>query len=185
MEYQDLSTDALVQLVRDGQVACFDAIVKRYQLDVMRKANLLLMDRFAVEDLVQEVFFRAFTHLEQYTMGTSFRNWLMGITQNAVLQEMRRSKRYSGRLAKYAELIETKIEEAPEERDDERIRALLDCISRLESASAAVVRARYVRQLSIDEIAESAGRTAGAVRTLLYRARARLRGCLEQKGAWR
>lgn len=186
MEYQDLSTDSLVQLVRAGEVAGYSAIISRYQLDVMRKANLLLLDRLAVEDMVQEVFFKAFTHLEQYKMGTSFRNWLLGITQNAVLQELRRSKRYSGRLARYARMVEERVSDpAPDDPDESRAKALQDCIGRLDIRSAEMIRGRYIQSLTIEELAESVGRSVGAVRTLLYRARSQLRGCLEKKGTWR
>jgi RNA polymerase sigma-70 factor (ECF subfamily) len=185
MEFQDLSADSLVQLVRDGQVAAFGAIVTRYQLDVMRKVNLLLLDKVAVEDMVQEVFVRAYTRLDQYRLGTSFRNWLIGITKNTVLQELRRSKRYTGRLTRYADMVENRLRTQEAEEDDERATALLDCLQRLDARSAELVRARYAESLGIDEIAEAAGRTVGSVRTLLYRARSQLRGCLEKKGTWR
>lgn len=185
MEFQDLSTDALVQLVRDGTVAAFGAIVTRYQLDVLRKVNLLLLDKISAEDMVQEVFFRAFTRLAQYRMGSSFRNWLIGITQNTVLQELRRSKRYTGRLVRYASLVESRLSAQEPAADDGRERALLDCIQHLDSRSAEIVRARYSMNAGIEEIAQSQGRTAGAVRTLLYRARAQLRTCMEKKGTWR
>lgn len=185
MEFQDLSADTLVRLVRDGKHEAFDALVKRYQLEVYRKANLLLFDRSATDDIVQDVFYKAFVNIGQYNLGTSFRNWLMGIAQNSVLHELRRSRRYDGRLSKYAELVENRLESTPPEIDEEQIHILEDCITRLEPLAAQVVRARYTRQESIDQIAESAGRTSGAVRTFLYRARAQLRDCMERKGAWR
>ncbi|HVT79849.1 MAG TPA: sigma-70 family RNA polymerase sigma factor, partial [Phycisphaerae bacterium] len=146
MEFQDLSADSLVQLVRDGQTAAFSAIVTRYQLDVMRKVNLLLLDKLAVEDMVQEVFFRAYTRLDQYKIGTSFKHWLLGIAKNTVLQELRRSKRYTGRLTRYAGMVENRLkEEEPPDDEDERATALLDCLQRLDSKSAELVRARYAQ----------------------------------------
>jgi RNA polymerase sigma-70 factor (ECF subfamily) len=50
-----------------------------------------------VEDVVQEVFHAASTHLEQFRRdrpGDSFRGWLRGIAHNMVLQHFRRSSRH-------------------------------------------------------------------------------------------
>jgi len=118
-------------------------------------------------------------------MGSSFRNWLIGITQNTVLQELRRSRRYTGRLNRYANLLEKSLQAEEPEKEDERGKVLMDCLEHLDARSAEIVRARYSLSHSIEEIADTAGRTSGAVRTLLYRARSQLRTCMEKKGIWR
>jgi RNA polymerase sigma-70 factor (ECF subfamily) len=184
MEPQDLSSDALVRQVREGRVASFDALIKRYQLDVMRRVNLLFRDRSTVEDIVQEVFYSAFVHLDQYLLGTSFRNWIIGIAQNAVLQELRRSKRYGGRLERYAAIVEERVGTLSGDADDGRVKALLKCLEGIDAETAEMVRARYTEQRSLEQIADAAGRTVAAVRSYLHRARAQLRTCMERKGIW-
>jgi RNA polymerase sigma-70 factor (ECF subfamily) len=130
------------------------------------------------------VFLRAFKYLNQYRTGTSFRSWLIGIAQNTILQELRRSKRYAGRLSRYAHMVEDRLTDLTLEEDDGRTRALRDCIGKLEKFCARTVCDRYMGGRTIEEISASCGRSNGAIRNLLYRARAQLRTCLERKGTW-
>jgi RNA polymerase sigma-70 factor (ECF subfamily) len=56
-----------------------------------------------------------------------------------------------------------------------------DTVAQLPPAQREVVALRYIQDFSIEEVSEITGRSRGAVRILLHRARTRLRKALEGK----
>jgi len=183
-ETADLSTDAIVTEVRKGDVEAFRQIVLRYQGEVMKIVNAMLIDYSSREDVVQQVFVRAFQRIDQYEIGRGFSHWVKAIARNMVREELRKRYRYQGRIEAYAHLVVSRLEgdQAGEDSSAERADALQECIGQLESSAAQAVRLHYVERRRTDQIAEDFGRSGGSVRTLLYRARTQLRKCLEMKG---
>jgi len=62
-----------------------------------------------------------------------------------------------------------------------RMEALEDCLKVLDKSRVQIIRRRYSDGLSIYQIAQELGKTAGAVADLLYRLRRRLASCIERK----
>lgn len=181
----DLSTDEIVMLVRGGDIEAYRQIVLRYQNDVMRVVNALVIDLSAREDIVQQVFLRAYRALEQYELGRGFGYWLKAIARNLVREELRKMLRRRGRIEAYAELALQRLD-SPEEEELRiaRERALGECLDdldRQDTHAAKAVRRHYFEALRTEEIAAEMKRSGGAIRTMLYRARAVLRDCLESK----
>jgi len=181
----DLSTDEIVAAVLAGDLESYRQIVLRYQQEVMRVVNALVFDLSAREDIVQQVFVRAYRALDQYEPGRGFGKWLKAIARNLVREELRRMLRQRGRIEAYATLALERLDSP----DDEELRlareeALRDCLETLErqdTHAARAVRRHYLEARQTAEIAAEMKRSGGAVRTLLYRARALLRDCLESK----
>ncbi len=76
------SDAALVARVRAGQTACFDQLVRRYQVALMRVARSRLGRADWAEDVVQETFLAAFRSCAHYDPRFSFRTWLWTILLN-------------------------------------------------------------------------------------------------------
>lgn len=182
----DLSTDEVIREIRRGEIELFRQIVLRYQGDVLRIVNAMLLDSSSREDLVQQIFVRAFQRIDQYELGRGFGKWLKAVARNQVREELRKRYRYQGRLEAYAQELMEQLEADEEllemERDWERRRALEECLERLERGTSEVIRLHYVEGRQTDQIAKQLGRSGGSVRTLLCRARGSLRKCLEGKG---
>lgn len=181
----DLSTDEIVALVRAGEIEAYRQIVLRYQNDVMRVVNALVIDVSAREDIVQQVFLRAFRALDQYELGRGFGSWLKAIARNLVREELRKMLRHRGRVEAYATLALQRLDSPEDEQlRQERERALIECLEELDRCdthAAQAVHRHYFDALRTDQIASEMKRSGGAIRTLLYRARAVLRDCLETK----
>ena len=185
----DYSTDDIVLEIRNGDVEAYRQIVVRYQGEVMKIVNAMLIDYDAREDVVQQVLVRAFQQLHQYEIGRGFGKWIKGIARNMVREELRKRYRYKGRIENYAKLVVAHLdaeEETPGAREEglQRSRALSECIDALEQTAAQSVRLRYLEHKSNEEIAEMIERSPGSIRTLLYRARIHLRTCMESKGVF-
>jgi RNA polymerase sigma-70 factor (ECF subfamily) len=128
----------------------------------------------------------AFRKIDQYEIGRGFGKWIKAIARNRVREELRKRYRYKGRIAAYANLVVDRLDAADmEEADDEdraRREALNECVGMLADKAAQVVRLHYGDRKKTEQIASAIGRSGGAVRTLLYRARNQLKDCLESKG---
>lgn len=184
-EAADLSTSEIVAMVRDGNHQAFRHIVNRYQDAVMAIAHAMLRDRDTTEDVGQQVFVRAFQHLDRFDENSSFGLWIKGIARNVVREELRKKYRYRGRIEAYARLVEQRLAESAG-RDpfgEEAREALEACLAQLEETAERSIRMHYLERKKTDEIAQILDRTPGSVRTLMHRARSVLRDCLVEKGA--
>lgn len=104
-ESADLSTDEIIAAVRAGDPEAYRQIVVRYQGEVLKIVNAMLVNYSAREDIVQQVFVNAYHGLHQYEPGRGFGQWLKQIARNKVREELRKQYRYQGRLEAYAKAL--------------------------------------------------------------------------------
>ena len=83
----------LVQQVRDGDVASFGVLVRRYQHKVQRVAFRFLRDWATAEDVAQDAFLKAYSNLESFDASRRFGPWLFRIVVNLSLDVLRRTRR--------------------------------------------------------------------------------------------
>jgi RNA polymerase sigma-70 factor (ECF subfamily) len=176
--------DRIVAEVLAGETQAFTGLVRLYQEAVWRIAAALLRDRDATENLVQQVFVDAYFHLDQYAPGTDFGAWIRTVARNRLRKELRTASREDRRLATYRERLAERLKaETTAARDDSDayVAALRGCRQSLPARDAALVRMRYEKGLSFEEIAKIQGQSADAVQRMISRIRFRLRDCIQQK----
>lgn len=178
-------TDSFIERVKSGEIEAFTEIIRRHQEEVWRICAFMLRDIEATEDLVQQVFVRAYFKLDRYAPGRDFGAWLRQVARNAVRQEIRSRSRESAKLKLYYEKLHKKFAdpERADEREDLLKGALAKCREKLPDASKLVVAMRYDRSLSFGEIASALDRTVAATRQLLSRIRLNLKECVEERTA--
>ena len=176
--------DRIVGTVLAGDTQAFAGLVRMYQETVWRIAAVLLRDRDATENLVQQVFVDAYFHLDQYAPGTDFGAWIRTVARNRLRKELRTAGREDRRLATYRERLAERLRaEAVGARDDsdEYVAALRGCRKALPPRDAALVRLRYEKGMSFEAIAAQQGQTPEAVQRMISRIRFRLRECVQNK----
>ena len=164
------SEQRLVKLARGGDVAAFEAIVVRYQEPLLRHCRRMLTPAEA-EDAVQEAFLAAYRTINRTAPDLRLGAWLFRIAHNAALGIL-------GRRVATASLEDLPV--ATESAYDamqsrQQLRDTLGAISTLPETERRALVARVLAGTGHREIAMELGRSEGAVRQLLYRARARLR----------
>jgi RNA polymerase sigma-70 factor (ECF subfamily) len=148
----------------------------------------LFMDRWPnrslAEELLQKTVFDAVRGRSSYDPSKgSPEKWIHGIARNNIrLQIRRRASRTSinGDISHYLEAIDTKP--LPDEvlEREEMTKVVRSALSRLESKEKAVLEAKYIDELSANDIARQMNTTDKAVYSLLYRAKLSLRRELER-----
>jgi len=183
----DLPDDRLVELVRQKDLAAFEALMRRHNRRLFRVTRSILRDVSAAEDAVQETYLRAYTRLDTYRPEGKFGAWLTRVALNEALMMRRRDR------GDTVSLDETHLESIA---DDERAelptaeqfveaahaRALLEhAIDALPENFRMVFVLRVVEGLDVRETAESLEINPTTVRTRLFRAQKQLRADLAQR----
>jgi RNA polymerase sigma factor (sigma-70 family) len=161
----------LVDLVRAGHAAAFEAIVQRYRRPLLKYCGRLLPASRA-EDAVQQTFLKAYQSMISGDAEINLRPWLYKIAHNASLNLLRQNGWNYDQLDENFDGVQ-RPDQALELR--ERLRATVKAVKKLPERQRDAVLLREVEGLSYEEIGAALGVGDGAVRQLLHRARATLR----------
>jgi RNA polymerase sigma-70 factor (ECF subfamily) len=82
----------LIHASKNGDVAAFEQLVKRYDRKLLRIAQGVTHNREDSQDAVQEAFFKAFQNLSQFREDSQFSTWLIRITVNQSLMKLRKQR---------------------------------------------------------------------------------------------
>lgn len=143
--------------------------------ELFRVADLIVRDRHAAEDIVQEGLLSAFAKLEGFDRSRGLRPWLVGIVTNRAIDEARRRKRAPTTGS------DSSHEPAAVDRVATPSRDLREALEALDAESRAILVLRHVLDYRSGEIAELLGLTAGGVRTRLKRSLDELRTALSME----
>ncbi|WP_300646480.1 RNA polymerase sigma factor [uncultured Rikenella sp.] len=156
---------------RSGDRGAFGELVERYQSPLRRYlTHLTGGDRFRADDLAQECFIKAFTSIGQFSGLGSFRAWLFRIAYRTFLDN-RRSVHPT------QEIERTEVgEENPAE-----IAILHSALACLDDTERNVILLSAVEQLSHSQIAHVAEMPLGTVKSVVARAKAKLREYLKNE----
>lgn len=183
----------LMLRVRDDDQAAFAELVERYQHRLVGVMHHLMNSTEEAEDLAQEVFMRVYRTRKKYTPKAKFSTWLFTIANNLALNALRNRQRKpvvaldvhdSGPLGPRPaeQLVHNFRDPAPSSSLQQaeltaRIRLALNKLN--ERQKVAVILNKF-EDMGYAEIAEVMDLTPKAVKSLLSRARARLREELQE-----
>lgn len=175
----------LLAEAREGKSEAFTELVNRYERNIYRLAFNITGNREDAEDVLQESFLKAYTHLSQFQGNSRFYTWLVRIAVNEALMKLR--KRRGDRSVSIDEMVGSDDDLMPRELADwgdnpeqryakvELQKILDDAIQGLEPAFRTVVLLRDVEDFSTEETARLLDLSVPAVKSRLLRARLKLR----------
>jgi RNA polymerase sigma-70 factor (ECF subfamily) len=85
-----VNEETLIREAQAGNREAFEALVHRYDQDVLRLAMNLLRRSEDARDIYQEAFLKAYKNLHQFRFECSFYTWLYRIVTNVCLDHLRR-----------------------------------------------------------------------------------------------
>ena len=171
-----------------GNAESFRELVELHQHAVIGTCAKMIGQVDDAQDLAQQVFLRVWKSAPRYEPTARFTTWLFTITRNLVFNHTRNSNRatFVSLDSERSEFGHTKFEQPdpgtppPDEAslNAELWRAVDQAIADLpETQRLAVVLRRY-EDLSYDEISQVMDTSVSAIKSLLFRARGRLRESL-------
>ncbi len=137
-------------------------------------------------DLLQEVNITLWQKRANFTLGTNFKAWAFQIARYHMLNQRRRLARHGWLIFDDDLMAEMAVDfgRAPDELD-ERQEALRVCLNALRPQDRELIRHRYQTPSPLQEFAERTNRRVGTLKAMLFKIRAVLRRCIEQKLATR
>lgn len=183
------SDEELARRVGAGETALFEVLMRRCNARVYRAVRALVRDEDEAEDVMQQAYVLAFTHLDQFQGSARFSTWLIRIAVNEALQHLRKRSRLvaidggtDAELEAGMKLLERDTPDPERQTSERELSRLLEAtIDALPVPYRMVFMLREVDGLSTAETAEVLSVTQDVVKTRLHRARALLRDALETR----
>ena len=95
----------LVAKANAGDTAAFTELVSHYERRVFRMAKQITQNDEDAEDVLQETFLKAYSHLDDFQGNSKFYTWIVRIAVNEALMKLR--KRRSDRTVPLDDPIDT------------------------------------------------------------------------------
>jgi RNA polymerase sigma-70 factor (ECF subfamily) len=183
-----LPEQQLVELLRGGEEAAFEALLQRYQGKIYRLALSVTKNREDAEEVLQDVFLSVYRRIGSFDGRSAFGTWLYRITVNAALMKLRgrgpAQESFEDFLPQFSEGRHARmVADWTEGAEDfilrkERVQLVRQTIETLPPEYRLVLVLRDLEGLSNGEVAEVLGTSVPAVKARLHRARLVLRGML-------
>ena len=170
-----LSDADIVKRVQAGDPALFEILMRRHNQRLYRAARAVIKDEQEVEDVMQQAYINAFTHLHQFEERSQFSTWLTRIALNEAFGR-RRKMQPSEDPGEFMDTIRSPQPDPERQAYAQELhRVLEEAVDALPDTYRAVFMLRDVEGLSTSETGEGLGLGEEAVKTRLHRARAMIR----------
>ena len=177
-----LSDEDVVARVLAGELPLFEVLMRRHNQRLYRVVRSILLSDTEAEDVVQDAYVRAYSHLGQFEQRSSFTTWLTRIAINEALARKREHQRLV-EIDSLQESDEAKMKflksSAPTPEEDALAGAvgvmLEGAVDSLPASYRSVFMLREIEGMSTAETAECLELSEEAVKVRLHRGRALLR----------
>jgi RNA polymerase sigma-70 factor (ECF subfamily) len=151
-----LTDEEIALRVQHGETHWFAFIVERYEAKMVRYARKFIFGADDLEDLVQEVFIKAYTNIQSFDSKRKFSPWLYRIAHNEFLNAIRKKGREKITFFESDTLFPHPIyeEERPEAEIAELKKALDTCLDKIDVKYREPMVLYYYEELDYQEIAE-------------------------------
>jgi RNA polymerase sigma-70 factor (ECF subfamily) len=184
------SESELIAAVLTGDAASFEPLVRKYSPRLFATARRYARREGEVEDIVQEIWLKAYQKLGSFRGDAPFEHWLMRLAVRTCYDFLRAHQR--NREAAFTDLSEpekdwlerfvTEPDTAADSAEAARqlVRRILEQLS---PPARLIITLLEIEDRSVREIAELTGWSVPLVKVRAFRARAEMRKALEKIGA--
>ena len=171
----------LVRSILDGDRESYAHIVANYQKLVASVAWRYGVSQGDIEDVVSEVFIKAFRNLHRYRADHPFSTWLYRLAVNHVIDHGRRQRKERGRTEMPQQVANGARDPDSTLEQNERVRLLRDAMTEIPDHYREILFMVYVEGMKVDDAARTSGLPTGTVKTRLMRGREALRRILVRR----
>ena len=182
---QSESDAALIAAVLKGSTACFEPLVQKYSPRLFATARRYARRESEVEDIVQEIWAKAYAHLATFRGDAPFEHWLMRLAVRICYDFLRKHQR--NRETTFTELTEpendwldhhvTGSSGDPEHASAAKL-LVERLLSQLSPPARLVITLLELEERSIKEISRLTGWSLPLVKVRAFRARAEMKKLL-------
>lgn len=166
------SDQELVEDFQKGNEASFNELILRHQERIYWVARRFVQDHDQADDVVQDVFCRAYEGLGKFRGEASVYTWLYRITVNLALNAVRKQRVRD--FFRIDEILDVKDEHGDQpdahlERNEQK-QLIEEAVARLPEKQKAVFIMRYYDEMPYEEIAKIMKTTVGGLKANYFHA---------------
>lgn len=158
----------LVYLAQDGDDEAFLTLFQKHETDIYRIAFLYVKNKEDALDIVQETAYRSFKKISTLKNPQFFKTWLIKIAKSCATDLLRKQKNVVQLNPEHTELIDSSEYDLP------LALSLQDLLETLSETEKMIIIWKFYYGYTLQEIAEIEGSPLGTVKSVLYRALAKL-----------
>ena len=183
----DPTDDELIAAVLEGDTASFEPLITKYSSRLFATARRYARRESEVEDVVQEVWSKAFQKLSTFRRDAPFEHWLMRLAIRTCYDFLRAHQR--NRESTFSDLSDSEedwlgrfVHEPGDALEDSAAaRQLIERVLEMLSPSARlVITLLEIEDRSVREISELTGWSIPLVKVRAFRARAEMKKCMKR-----
>ena len=167
----------LIGRILGGHTEEFGYFLERYGRQVFALVSRLVAQQMDAEEVAQDAFVNAFTHLDNYDSRSSFSTWISRIAYNCAIDRLRSMKRERTDdidERQLAEVSDSMADELMQTEDEDRIVLLQKAIDTLSPDDRMLITLYYYDDRSVRDIAYIMSVKENNVMQRLHRVRKRL-----------
>jgi RNA polymerase sigma-70 factor (ECF subfamily) len=178
----------LIKAVLGGDAESFEPLVVKYQPRVFATARKYARRESEVEDIVQEVFLKAFSKLNTFRSESPFEHWLMRLTVRTCYDHLRAHQRNREQMlaeitdeeVQWLEKVSSSVDAGAEESASAARLVIHKLLQHLSPESRLIIQLLEIEEKSLKEIAELTGWSIPMIKVRAFRARAAMRKILSR-----
>ena len=159
----------LIDQLLAGKEEPYVQLVDHYQRYAFTIAMKILNNRSDAEEATQDAFIKAFHALKNFNRQARFSTWLYRIVFNIAVSYKRKNKVHSS-IEHHDQIAEA---EGDMERKDKQA-FVMAAMEKLNEADRLAIQLYYIREFSLEEVADLMGQSANTLKVRIHRARQRL-----------
>lgn len=165
----------LIEKARKKDQKAFNTLLNTYWSDVYRFQLSKTEDEDEAEDITIQTFSKAFDKINLYNESYNFKTWLISISKNIFLDQLRKQRTETISIDKKESEAYKIFDESPSAEDqliiDQNVAQLLNYLKQLKPHYQEIINLRYFREMSYKEMAEILNEPIGNIKIKLSRAK--------------
>ena len=167
-----------IERILRGEAAAFRELVERHKDYAFTVALRILNSREEAEEAAQDAFVRAYNALATFNREAKFSTWLYRIVVNCALTVQQKRKMKTEDLEN-AKILRGSNDVSDTLKQKEQRHFIERALKLLSPDDVVMITLFYLKENSLEEIAESVGIETNTVKVKLHRARKRLADALQ------
>ena len=166
----------LLSRIRTGDKLAYKELIYRHKDYAFTVAYRILNSREDAEEVAQDAFIQVFGALHSFKGESKFTTWFYRIVFNAALMQKRKNRVFTDNIETSSEafLVNNTSDSAEDLRKNERQQAIQRALQNLSADDAMMITLFYLKEQSLEEIAEITQIRAETAKVKIHRARKRL-----------
>ena len=176
IEQMEQNESHIISRILAGRTEEFSYFLDTYGQAVYTLIVRMVYSEEDAEELTQDVFMKAFEHLDSFYGESSFSTWVYRIAYNTAVSYLRKKKSVETVIdeAFWNTVSETEVDEALDDDSEERVEQLQQALTQLSADERALVTLFYEEERPVQEVAEVLGLSVSNVKVKLHRVRKKL-----------